>query len=147
LSLAVAVAVAVAGGSQEISETLVKFLTLASHRLIGGGDAPLGQKQFDVAQAEHMVRPGCAADDSGGEAVAVVRVGSRLHVASLSPPPGRLTEPVIVTMPGRLFAPRHAQIQPLCRQGSPASHIHASADRVGRGRLWWQRLRPAEPSA
>jgi hypothetical protein len=35
------------------------------------------------AEAEHMVQPDSVADDLGGKAVAVVRVGRGLHAASL----------------------------------------------------------------
>ena len=44
-------------------------------------DAPLSQKQFNVAEAEaeRVVQPDSLADDLGREAVAVVRVGWWLH--------------------------------------------------------------------
>ena len=67
--------------SQAVGKALAEFLAPAPYGLVGDDDAPLGQKQFDVAQAEaeHVVQPHSMADDLRGEAVAVVRVGWRRH--------------------------------------------------------------------
>jgi hypothetical protein len=72
--------------SQAISETRGKFLTPASHRLVGDDDATLSQEQFNISQAEadHVVQPHRVADDLGGEPMAIVGVGWRLHAASLA---------------------------------------------------------------
>ena len=65
--------------SQAVGEAPAEFLAPAPYGLAADDDALLGQKQFDVAQAEaeHVVRPHSMADDLRGEAVAVVRVGWR----------------------------------------------------------------------
>jgi hypothetical protein len=67
--------------TQTVGKALAEFLAPAPYGLVGDDDAPLGQKQFDVAQAEaeHVVQPHSMADDLRGEAVAVVRVGWRRH--------------------------------------------------------------------
>src|ERR1700683_5066563 len=67
--------------SHVVGKALAEFLAPAPYGLVGDDDAPLGQKQFDVAQAEaeHVVQPHSMADDLRGEAVAVVRVGWRHH--------------------------------------------------------------------
>jgi hypothetical protein len=65
---------------------LAELLAPAPHSLIGDDDAPLGQKKLNVpqAKAEHVIQPDGMADDLGGKAVAVVRVGRRLYTASLA---------------------------------------------------------------
>ena len=72
--------------AQTVGEALAELLAPAPHRLIGDDDAPLSQKELNVpqAEAEHVIQPDGMADDLGGKAVAVVRVGRRLHVASLA---------------------------------------------------------------
>jgi hypothetical protein len=67
--------------SHAVGKALAEFLAPAPYGLVGDDDAPLGQKQFDVAlaEAEHVVQPHSMADDLRGEAVAVVRVGWRRH--------------------------------------------------------------------
>jgi hypothetical protein len=63
--------------AQAAGKRLAKFLAPAPHGLIGDYDAPLGQKQFDVpqAEAEHVIQPDCVANDLRGEAMAVAWVG------------------------------------------------------------------------
>jgi hypothetical protein len=50
---------------------------------MGHHNAALGQDQLDVtqAQAEDVIQPHGVADDLGGEPVAVVGIGWRLHAA------------------------------------------------------------------
>ena len=71
--------------AQAFGEALAKFLAPASNGLIGSDNAPFGQDQLDIprAEAEHMVQPDGVTDDLGGKAVAVMRVGRRLHAVSL----------------------------------------------------------------
>jgi hypothetical protein len=42
-----------------LAKALAKSLTPATHHFVGDDDAPLGQQEFNVAQAEaeHMVQP------------------------------------------------------------------------------------------
>jgi hypothetical protein len=56
--------------------------------LVGDADAPLGQDQLHVAQAqaEDVVEPYCMADDLGREAVAGVGGGLGRHPASIAQP-------------------------------------------------------------
>ena len=72
--------------SQAVGETRAEFLAPASHRLVGDDDAALSQDQLNIpqAEAEHVVQPDGVADDLGGKPMAVVRVGWRLHAASLA---------------------------------------------------------------
>jgi hypothetical protein len=44
---------------------------------MGSDNASFGQKQLDIpqAEAEHVVQPDGVADDLGGEAMAVMRIG------------------------------------------------------------------------
>ena len=74
--------------AQAIGKTLAEFLAPPPHCLIGDHDAPLGQEQLDVtqAEAEHVIQPHSMADDLGREAMAVVRVGWRLHATTLALP-------------------------------------------------------------
>ena len=87
--------------AQAVGKAFAKFLAPTPHSLIGYNDAPLSQKQFNVAEAEaeRVVQPDSLADDLGREAVAVVRVGWWLHAThfgrSLTSPP----DPLTVTMP------------------------------------------------
>ena len=55
---------------------------------VADADAPLGEDQFDVpeAQAEQMVQPDCVADDLGWEAVSGVGDGLGRHLTSLAHP-------------------------------------------------------------
>ena len=69
-------------------KTLAEFPTPAAHRLVGDGNAPLGQEQLNMPQteAEHVIQPHSMADKLGGKAMAIVRVGRRFHIASLVRP-------------------------------------------------------------
>ena len=72
--------------AQAVGETRTEFLAPASHRLVGDDNAALSQEQLNIpqAEAEHVVQPDSVADDLGGEPVAVVGIGWRLHPASLA---------------------------------------------------------------
>ena len=72
--------------AQRSAEGLAEFLAPAPDRLIGNDNASLGQKQLDIpqAEAEHVVQPDGVADDLGGKAMAVMRVGRWFHAASLA---------------------------------------------------------------
>ena len=72
--------------AQAVGETRTEFLAPASHRLVGDENAALSQEQLNIpqAEAEHVVQPDSVADDLGGEPVAVVGIGWRLHAASLA---------------------------------------------------------------
>ena len=87
--------------SRAIGKALVEFPAPAPHGPIGDGNAPLGQEQFNIPQAEteHVMQPHSVAYDVGGEAIAVVWVGWSLHVATLARLPAKQPDPVIVTMP------------------------------------------------
>src|SRR4051794_6307940 len=58
------------------------------YALVGDRDAPLGQEQFHVAQAqaEDMVQPDSMADDLGREAVSGIGGGLGRHPASMPQP-------------------------------------------------------------
>jgi hypothetical protein len=72
--------------SQAVGETRAEFLAPASHRPIGDDDATLSQYQRNIpqAEAEHVVQPDRVTDDLGGEPMAEVGGGLRLHAASLA---------------------------------------------------------------
>ena len=72
--------------SQAICEGLAKLLAPPTNGLIRDDNATFSQKQLDIpkADAEHVVQPDSVADDLGGKAVAVVRIGRGFHAASLS---------------------------------------------------------------
>jgi hypothetical protein len=74
--------------SQAIGETRAEFLAPAAHRLVGDNNAALSQDQLNIApaEAEYVIQPHGLADDLGGKPMAVVRVGWRLHAASLARP-------------------------------------------------------------
>src|SRR4029077_9189885 len=63
------------GAAKTVREALGGLPAPAPHRFIGDDDAPLGQKELNVpqAEAEHVIQPDGMADDLGGKAVAVVR--------------------------------------------------------------------------
>jgi hypothetical protein len=71
--------------AQAAGKRLVEFLAPSPHGLIGDDDAPLGQKQLDVpqAEAEHVIQPDSVANDLRGEAMAIVWVGWGFHAADL----------------------------------------------------------------
>ena len=73
--------------AQAVGKALAEFLAPAPNGLIGDDNATLSQKQLDIpqAEAEHMVQPDSMADDLGGKAMAVVRVGWWLHAAHCCP--------------------------------------------------------------
>jgi hypothetical protein len=81
--------------SQTLGKARGEFLAAASHRLVGDDDTAFCQDQLDIAlaEAEHVVQPYGVTDDLGGEPLAVMGVGWRLH-ASVSSPPGTLVAPV-----------------------------------------------------
>jgi hypothetical protein len=72
--------------SQAVGETRAEFLAPASYRLVGEDDAALSQYQLHIprAEAEHVVQPDRVTDDLGGEPMAELGVGLRLHAASLA---------------------------------------------------------------
>ena len=72
--------------AQAIGECRGKFLAPAPDRLVGDNDAALSQNQLNITQAEteDVVQPDGVADDLSGEAMAIVRIGGWLHVASLA---------------------------------------------------------------
>jgi hypothetical protein len=72
--------------SQAVGETRAEFLAPTSQGLIGDDDATLSQYQLNIphAEAEHVVQPDRVTDDFGGEPMAEVGVGLRLHAASLA---------------------------------------------------------------
>ena len=72
--------------AQAIGKGLAEFLAPAPNGLTGDDDTPLRQQKLTIAKAEakHVVQPDSMADDFGGKAMAVVRVGRGLHVASLA---------------------------------------------------------------
>jgi len=72
--------------AQAVCEGLAKLLAPPTNRLIGDDNATFSQKQLNIPQteAEHVVQPDSMADDFGGKAVAVVRIGRGLHAASLA---------------------------------------------------------------
>ena len=57
------------------------------------------QLNIPQAEAEHVVQPDSVADDLGGEPMAVVGIGWRLHAASLAGLSRLRPDPVTVTMP------------------------------------------------
>src|SRR5271166_4928097 len=68
-----------------VGEAPAELLAPAPHGLIG--DDPLSQQELNIpqTQAEHMIQPDSMADDLGGKAMPVVRVGWWLHVATVVP--------------------------------------------------------------
>ena len=90
--------------AQAIAETLAEFLAPPPHCLIGDHDAPLGQEQLNVtqAEAEHVIQPHSMADELGREAMAVVRVGWRLHATTFALSCSD-RQPVTVTMPNQVY--------------------------------------------
>jgi hypothetical protein len=54
--------------------------------VIGTEGTTFREEQLDIpqAQAEHVIQPDSVADDLGGKAITVARVGRRLHTASLA---------------------------------------------------------------
>jgi hypothetical protein len=71
--------------AQAASKARAEFLAPAPNGLVGDDNAPLSQNQLDIPQteAEHMVQPDRMADDLGGKAMAIVRVGWRLHAVTV----------------------------------------------------------------
>ena len=69
-----------------VGETLAEFLAPAPHGLMRDDHAPFRQDQLNVpeAEAEDVVESDGVADDLGRKAVAVMRVGWRLHPASFA---------------------------------------------------------------
>ena len=63
--------------AQTVGKGLAELPAPAPHRLIGDDNTPLSQKQIDMpqAEAEHVIQPDSLADDLGGKAMAIVRVG------------------------------------------------------------------------
>ena len=73
-----------AAAARAFGETLAEFLAPTADGLIGDNNASLGQQEFNVsrAEAEDVVQPDGMRDDLGRKAMAVARVGRRLHAAS-----------------------------------------------------------------
>jgi len=71
--------------AQAFGKGLSKLLAPTPNGLIGDNDATIGQQELNIsiAEAEHVVQPDRMADDLGGKAVAIVRVGRGLHPISL----------------------------------------------------------------
>jgi hypothetical protein len=65
---------------------VAELLAPALRRFMGDDNASISQQQPDIpqAEAEHAVKPDAVADDLGGKAMAIVRVGWRLHATSLA---------------------------------------------------------------
>lgn len=74
-----------------LGEAAAELGAPAPDALVRGRDAPFGQDQLDVsqAQAEHVVEPNGVADDLGREAVPAVAGGIGRHHASLAQGLGR----------------------------------------------------------
>jgi len=74
--------------ARAVGETRTEFRAPAPHRLIRDDNAALGQQPLDIpkTEAEDVVQPDSMADDLGGEPMTIVRVGLRLHAASLRRP-------------------------------------------------------------
>ena len=72
--------------SQAIGETRAELLAPAAYRLVGDDNPTLSEEQLNIAQAEaeHVIQPHGVADDLGRKPMAIVRVGWRLHAASLA---------------------------------------------------------------
>ena len=72
--------------AQAVGKAPAEFLAPAPNGLIGDDNATFSQKQLDIpqAEAEHMVQPDSMADDLGGKAMAVVRVGWWLHAVTVA---------------------------------------------------------------
>ena len=70
--------------AQSAREGLAELLAPTPNRLVGEDHAPFKQKQLNIpqAEAENVIQPNGMADNLGGKAMAVVRVG--LHAASLA---------------------------------------------------------------
>src|SRR5271166_4126126 len=70
-----------------ISKALAGFRTPAPNGLIGDDDATFSEEQLDISQveaeAEPAVQPESMADDLGGKAMAVVRVGWWFHARTV----------------------------------------------------------------
>src|SRR5271166_3524946 len=71
--------------AQTAGKCLAELLAPAPDRLIGSDNASFSQEQLDIPQAEveHVIQPDGLADDLGGKAMAVMRVGRWLHAVSL----------------------------------------------------------------
>jgi len=63
-----------------------EFPTPLPNRLVGDNDPALGQKIFDIAeaQAEPVIQPDGVADDFGRKPVSVVAIRIRVHPRTLS---------------------------------------------------------------
>ena len=104
--------------AQAIGKALAEFPAPSPHGLIGDNNTSLSQKQLNIAQAEaeHMIQPDSMADDLGGEAMAVVRVGWGLHAASLARsgpaarPSYRDNASLIEPLPGDLLPKRELHL-------------------------------------
>jgi hypothetical protein len=72
--------------AETAGKALAKFPAPSPYRLVGEGNASLGQDQLYVtkAEAEHVIQPYCVADDLGGKAMSVMWVRAWLHAASLA---------------------------------------------------------------
>jgi hypothetical protein len=72
--------------AQAVGKAPAEFLAPATNGLVGDDDTPLGQKELNVpeAEAEHVIQPNRMADDVSGKAVAIVRIGWRLHPITLA---------------------------------------------------------------
>jgi len=68
-----------------VGEAPAEFLAPTSNGLKGDDNTTFSQEQLNIPQAEveHMIQPDSMADDLGGKAMTVVRIGWRLHAASL----------------------------------------------------------------
>src|ERR1700722_14176506 len=90
----------------------------APDTLIRDNSAALRQEQFDIskAQAEHVVEPDRVADDLGGKAMAIMRVGWWFHPAQSCLDPSRLPVAVTVTTPPEVVPERLHRVNHRGRQ-------------------------------
>jgi hypothetical protein len=72
--------------AQTAGKGLAELLAPTPDRLAGEDHASFRQKQFNVpqAEAENVIQPNGMADNLGGKAMGVVRVGRGFHAASLA---------------------------------------------------------------
>jgi hypothetical protein len=72
--------------AKAFGKTLAELLAPASNRLIRDDNATLRQQKLNISQteAENVIQPDSMADDLGGKAMAVARVGRGLQAANLA---------------------------------------------------------------
>ena len=75
-----------AEAARAVGEALAELPTPSPNCLIGDDNATLGRRKLNISRAEakHVIQPDGVADDFGGKAMPIVRVGRGLHAASLA---------------------------------------------------------------